>query len=173
MKFCSLLLLILSLITGCATHHSKFVEATNRELYHFVVSSNGIDSARSKLNSPVYALPSIDWINKEFTPALKDFYWKNGLTHYTKWENDCVKFSAHAISVAYNVYYHDSDKLNEHALAVGLFDYYPVFSSIGHEIIFFVAHDHGKKVLIFYEPQAQKEASMSLFDFFGVVYWNL
>jgi hypothetical protein len=167
------LLLGIFLLAGCQTPQFTFQPLSQHQVWSFLVDMNGLTPHGSRIASFEYAAPSTNWVNRVFTPALKDYLFKNDLNQYVIRENDCVRFSVHAQSVAYTVYRHDHDRLPRRALPVGIFDYRPAFFGDGHEIIFFITSDGGRFNLTFYEPQRQKIVDLNIFDICSCEYFGL
>lgn len=149
------LFLIVLLVPSCAENKHKYFLMESHQIRDFITETNHIHTQFfPQMNDDTYAVPSIDWINNEFTPALRKFYFKYNLYNEANNENDCEDLALYAEAVARILYHNDSAKIKECAISVGHFDY--LLSIESHRIIMFVAHDEEKIKLIFYEPFAQQ-----------------
>lgn len=172
----SLWFALILLVAGCRTAPQQkftFTPLAGTNVFMLMLT-NQIYSANCRVISSTYAAPSTNWVNKVFTPAYKKFLFDNHLKTFVTRENDCVRFSIHAQSLAYRLYAHDKNKLPKQALPVGVFDYLPmVLSMEGHEIVIFITYDAGEFRPVFYEPQSQRIVDLNLFDIITCFYWGI
>lgn len=172
------LILCLVCLVGCATSPIKyqFSKMTQGEVGTFILYTNQLLSASQWEITSVtpYAVPTSKWVQDFVTPRLINYYFDNGLRRWIAGENDCVKFSTHAISEAYTVYSNEKNRLRLTTLAVGCFDYFSD-SAKGHEIIFFIVNDNDGKgfKLRFYEPQQRSFINLSSDELLSCYHWRI
>ena len=148
---------LIGIFVGCdskkKTYDFKPIEKS--EAIDFITYSNSIKPlACIRMNDKEYAIPTVQWIKDVFTPAYKDFLFKNNLRTARDSMNDCDKFTLHARSVGNVLYSKETKRINGAALAIGEYQY--LYGLDAHDIIYFFAYDEtGTLVMVFYEPMIQ------------------
>ena len=141
-------------------------------IMNFISETNQISTKLfSGLQDDSYAVPDIKWITEEFTPRFKKFLFDNNLRESEENSNDCEDFSDNAISVGRTLYFNDSQKIKEHALSIGFFDYLSNIES--HRIVMIVAHENKNLKLVFYEPLTQEIIPLDLKNIGFIWEWRL
>lgn len=124
------------------------------EVFNFLYYTNNMRMAYGpQVTSTPYFVPTIEWIKKEYSPFLRNFLVKNGVSSSKNPENNCVKFSSYGLTAGYILHYKEGPKGG--SLAIGIVDYVKNFY-VAHSINFFLASDNNKIVVIYYEPQLQQ-----------------
>lgn len=158
-KLACLLIAVALLVCSCSKEVKSdydFKVVTKNELIDFITKTNkAVPQAGLRVMSSVtYAVPDVRWIERTYTPFFYAYLFDNDLRTPTDLDNDCVKFTAHGLSSAYNLYHRTSNRPEKTALAVGSFENWQGFGV--HSFLFFIAMDNGKMVIVFYEPQTQR-----------------
>jgi hypothetical protein len=160
MKKLIILLSAITLLVGCSpsyTPSTSYVLMSVDDVRKFITVTNNVTPIGDMAitTDTYYAVPTLDWINKHYTPQLSSFLFKNQLRTPAEVENDCDDYALYAAAVGHLMHRHASNKPKGTSLTIGEFAYLKELS--GHVINFFIATDNsGKLVLVFYEPQLQK-----------------
>ena len=172
--FLGLLTLLLPL-TSCSPSYpssSSYVTMDKIDMTAFIIETNHINALQCySMNDQQYAIPTIKWIEKDFSSELKKFLFKYQVTSATDTSNDCDDFTQYAITVGHIMFRHASKRPAESALAIGAFQYYPDGGG-GHSLNFFIAtDDYGVIKVVLYEPQTQQ--IIQLYPKDTVIFWEM
>ena len=161
-------------LTGCKPKYPespKYTIISGDDIRKFIVETNHVNAGDCTMmvdNS--YAVPTIEWIKKDYTPIFKQFLFDNQLNSYEGGKNECDKFSYYGVTVGHMMHFHSNSPANT-GLSIGEFTYMVTLTP--HDIMFFVATDEsGKLKLVFYEPQAQQIFELDPADV-GVLGWRM
>jgi hypothetical protein len=144
---------------------------TAEEITNFIVDTNGIHALLGTLVPDTeYAIPTVEWIEKYYTPQLKQFLFDYQLNSPSSIENDCDKYAQYGLTIGH-VMHHHANKPKNTALTIGEFMY--IDSIVAHVINFFIAIDKDNQIkLVFYEPQTQQIILLDVKDV-AVLYWRM
>jgi hypothetical protein len=163
------LLLATLLLVGCTSVPSTGVPPTSvsaSELDPLLYSEFGI---AGQVADDVYLLPSLNWVETDFTSAW--FTFASALGLWTEEENDCDDFARGAAFFA-QVLNHNTPRKPHAALAFGEF-WYQRDSGTAHAINFFVYRAAGKLKIGFYEPQGHIRVNLSNAEVHSCRAWKL
>jgi hypothetical protein len=159
-------------LASCSKTPTTFTRIDDNAIYALVHKTNQIEGQFFEyLTRNVYAVPTTKWVNDVFTPRLYDYLRANGELTYQLELNDCVKYSAHGVSVAYSAYAADPGHDAGLTLAVGRFTYVP--GAKAHVLLFFIVNDGGGNRMLFYEPQTRQEVELSWEDKLSCYNWQM
>ena len=158
-----------ALLTACSPSPapSSFTAIDQQGVYALIHGKDQIEGQLYEdMTRTAYAMPTTRWVLDVYAPQLYDYLLAHGELAYERDWNDCVKYTAHAVSAAYTAYGADKGRLAGLSLAVGHFTFVPIQNgSVGkaHVIVMFVVNDqdgNGPK-LFFFEPQTRQEYPMA------------
>jgi hypothetical protein len=159
-------LLALVFLIGCGRNSStpaNYTTVTQQQVENFLFVTNNVFvlNGFETIDDREYAIPSLEWVKKVYSPALTDWLFKNGITTqmetrggYHDEENDCDDFADYGVTVGKLLHHHNSSKPPAAAFPMGVIHFLQDDGS-GHAINFLIVTDDGKLKLIFYEPQLQ------------------
>lgn len=119
-----------------------------------------------------YVMPTLGWIEREFSHGLFGFQHALGIATWTAEAWDCDKF---AIGASFYGKFLNSVSPNRNvaaALAIGEL-YYVKDVGGGHAINFFIVQAGQNLQIIFYEPQTRAVVSLSPTERERVMFWKL
>ncbi len=122
------------------------------------------------LHDEDYVIPTLDWVNGEFSKQFKQFLFNYNIRQFQDGKNECDKFSLHARSVA-NILNRHNPQSGNSGIAVG--EVYLINGGGGHAMNFAIVADRDKKLrLVFYEPQAAQIVNVDTNDL-AILTWNM
>lgn len=147
-------------ITSCKPSYPAsptYKVVSRADLEAFIVVTNHLNVRKMLvLSDEAYAVPTIEWITKSYTPQLERFLFDNELRRPSDTENDCDKFAHYGVTVGHLMHHRATVKPKGTALAIGELSYI-AWDLGGHAVNLFVATDnYGELKLVFYEPQARQ-----------------
>lgn len=181
MKSLPLILLTLAILLGCkpasSTKSGPSYPPPTRQLTPQevvgVLAKTNVVSLSFALPDSVYVMPTVRWINSEFSSGLWQFQTELGISRWSAESNDCDKF---AIATSFYAKWlnHSSPNRIQAALSVGeLYYYRNADISQGHAINFFVVLVGDSLQAVFYEPQTRSIVELSKAERESVFFWKL
>ena len=132
--------------------------------------------AASSLAMPdaVYLLPTLRWIEHDFSSGLYVFQTEMGVSSWVSEANDCDKFAMAASFYGKWLNYSSPNRNVSAALAVGEIYYKQGGEwSRGHAINFFVIRSVDALQVVFYEPQRRSVVTLTKSERESVFFWKL
>ena len=147
------------LLVSCSKNDGNYQWQTisKTEAFNFLHYTNNIHGmfvARNveEMTSDSYCVPSVEWIEQVYRPALKSFVKDNGVWMPSTPDNNCVKFSSYGYTVGH-ILHAKGEGPRQTSLAIGIVDYSRELF-LWHSINLFIAHDeYGGLKLYYLEPQ--------------------
>lgn len=176
--FLNCLVLIVCLMAGCkpsATKSAGYPPPTRIVQPHEIstaLTATNIVSSSFALPDGQYVLPTLRWVEQDFSSGLWQFQNEMGIATWSAESNDCDKFSI-AASFYAKWLNHSSPNRNVAAgLALGEL-YYFKNGTQGHAINFFVIQVGTNLQIVCYEPQTRSVVALSEAERRSVFFWKL
>ena len=119
-----------------------------------------------------YSLPSISYINGEFSNSLRSFLFNLSSAEWKTESNDCDDFAMAACFLMNFLHHNTVNKVKNTGIAFGEFYYYK--QGVGyHAINVAVVRDENQKIkVVFFEPQTYSIVELNKEEIESCVFWR-
>jgi hypothetical protein len=156
----TLTIILVIFLAACGKRYEgsqSYTVLTREQISMFIQVTNKVEVMENNLflRDDLYAVPTLDWVNRVYSPQLTKFLFDNDLLKYTKESNDCDDFSQYALTVAHMMHRYSLNRPKGTTISVG--DVIQMQVMADHAInVWIVTDDAGRLMLAFYEPQQQR-----------------
>lgn len=138
------------------------------------LAATNIAAISLSLPDAIYLMPTLRWIEHDFSSGLYVFQTEMGVSSWVSEANDCDKFALAASFYGKWLNYSSPNRNVSAALAIGEIYYRQGGEwSRGHAINFFVIQSGSELQIVFYEPQRRAVVTLSEVERKSVFFWKL